>query len=128
MSRIENELRSALRREEPSTDFADRVMARINSLPAKTTPREKREKIDWRSKIIGIFEPFQLKWAMAAAMTILILFAGLSLYRHRENQRLQAEIAEGERARQQVLLAMKLTSEKLNYAHRKVQQSVESRK
>ncbi len=128
MSRIENELRSALRREEPSTDFTDRVMARINSLPAKTTLREKREKIDWRSKIIGIFEPFQLKWALAAAMTILVLFAGLSLYRYRENQRIQAEIAEGERARQQVLLAMKLTSEKLNYAHRKVRQSVESRK
>lgn len=127
MSRLENELRSALSREEPSPDFTDRVMARIQSLPAKTE-QEKREKIGWLSKIIAIFEPFQLKWAMAAALAILMLFAGLSLYRYRENQRMLAEIAEGERARQQVLLAMKLTSEKLNFAHRKVQQSVESRK
>lgn len=127
MSRLENELRSALSREEPSPDFTDRVMARIQSLPAKTE-QEKREKIGWLSKIIAIFEPFQLKWAMAAALAILMLFAGLSLNRYRENQRMLAEIAEGERARQQVLLAMKLTSEKLNFAHRKVQQSVESRK
>lgn len=127
MSRLENELRSALSREEPSPDFTDRVMARIQSLPAKTE-QEKREKIGWLSKIIAIFEPFQLKWAMAAALAILMLFAGLSLHRYRENQRMLAEIAEGERARQQVLLAMKLTSEKLNFAHRKVQQSVESRK
>lgn len=127
MSRLENELRSALSREEPSPDFTDRVMARIQSLPAKTE-QEKREKIDWLSKIIAIFEPFQLKWAMAAALAILMLFTGLSLHRYRENQRMLAEIAEGERARQQVLLAMKLTSEKLNFAHRKVQQSVESRK
>ncbi len=127
MSRLENELRSALSREEPSPDFTDRVMARIQSLPAKTE-QEKREKIGWLSKIIAIFEPFQLKWAMAAALAILMLFAGLSLYRYRENQRMLAEIAEGERARQQVLLAMKLTSEKLNFAHRKIQQSVESRK
>ena len=110
MSRLENELRSALSREEPSPDFTDRVMARIQSLPAKTE-QEKREKIGWLSKIIAIFEPFQLKWAMAAALAILMLFAGLSLYRYRENQRMLAEIAEGERARQQVLLAMKLTSE-----------------
>lgn len=127
MSRLENELRSALSREEPSPDFTDRVMARIQSLPAKTE-QEKREKIGWLSKIIAFFEPFQLKWAMAAALAILMLFAGLSLYRYRENQRMLAEIAEGERARQQVLLAMKLTSEKLNFAHRKIQQSVESRK
>ncbi|MBK9314284.1 MAG: hypothetical protein IPM55_08565 [Acidobacteria bacterium] len=127
MSRLENELRSALSREEPSPDFTDRVMARIQSLPAKTE-QEKREKIGWLSKIIAIFEPFQLKWAMAAALAILMLFAGLSLHRYRENQRMLAEIAEGERARQQVLLAMKLTSEKLNFAHRKIQQSVENRK
>lgn len=127
MNRLENELRSALRREEPSPDFTDRVMTRINSLPAKSE-HEKREKIDWLAKIIAIFEPFQMKWAMAAAMALLMLFAGLSLHRYRENQRMLAEMAEGERARQQVLLAMKLTSEKLNFAHRKVQRSVESRK
>lgn len=125
MSRLENELRTALRREEPSPDFTDRVMAAVKTLPANNHAEEKREKIDWRSKITAILEPFQIKWALAAATALMVLFAGLSVYRQIENQRLQAEIVEGERARQQVLLAMKLTSEKLNFAQRKVRESVE---
>lgn len=124
MSRLENELRSALRREEPSPDFTDRVMAAVTALPAENAKRKKREKNYWRSRIDAFLEPFQIKWALVAATALLALFAGMSLNRHYENQRIQAE---GERARQQVLMAMKLTSEKLNYAQRKVQQTVESR-
>jgi len=139
MSRLDDELRSALRREEPLPDFTDRVMARINTASANdradvpslpkmigvTTAalQEKREKNDWWLKLMDFLQPFQIKWAMAGAMALILLFTAISVSRYRENQRIMAEIAEGERAKEQVMLAMKITSEKLNYAHRKVRQT-----
>ena len=42
-------------------------------------------------------------------------------YRYREQQRRQAEIVEGERAKEQVMLAMRIASHKLNIAQKKVQ-------
>ncbi len=125
MSRIEEELRMALRREEPSTDFTDRVMARIAASPVETKQEKLREKITWQRRLAEFFQPPQMKWAIAGAMAFLLMFAAFGAYRYREQQRAVEEMAEGERAKEQVMLAMKIASAKLNVAQKKVQDSSE---
>jgi Predicted integral membrane protein (DUF2275) len=123
MSRIEDELRSALRRHEPSPDFSDRVMARIAELPVESGREKSREKRSWLLRLAQFFHPVQVKWAMAGVVCCLMIFATFGVHRYREHQR--SEIAEGERAKEQVMLAMKIASAKLNAAQKKVQESSE---
>ena len=63
------------------------------------------------------FQPPRMKWAMAGAMAFVLIIAAFGVYRYRAHQ---AEIAEGERAKEQVMLAMRITSAKLNVAQKKV--------
>lgn len=122
MKRFEDELRTALRREQPAPDFAARVLERIAQLPV---PEKPREKIGWRQRIAEFFQPPQLKWALTWAMALLLVGVMIGGYRYREQQRRQAEIAEGERAKEQVMLAMRIASAKLNVAQRKVNETTE---
>ena len=118
MNRFDDELRLAFRREEPSPDFTDRVLARIAELQKQEKPREKT---DWLRKLAGFFQPPQMKWAMAGAVVVVLLIAGFGWRRSLENERRRlAEIAEGERAKEQVMLAMRIASAKLNVAQKKV--------
>jgi hypothetical protein len=123
MSRIEDELRTALRRQEPSTDFTERVMARLAATAVETKQEKSREKAGWRQKLKEFFQPVPLKWAVAGAIACLLIFAAVGLSRYREHQRAMAEIAQGERAKEQVMLAMKIASAKLNVAQKKVQEN-----
>ncbi|HEU0179743.1 MAG TPA: hypothetical protein VFV58_36390 [Blastocatellia bacterium] len=121
MNRFDEELRHALSREEPSPDFTDRVMARVAELQKREKPGKKT---DWLRRLAEFFQPPQMKWmkwAMAGAMAVLLIIAGFGVHHRRENERrLLAEIAEGERAKEQVMLAMRIASAKLNVAQRKV--------
>jgi hypothetical protein len=138
MNRFDDELRLALRREEPSPDFTDRVMARIAELQKQEKPREKirrggegetggqgdKNGRSWLQTLAEVFRPPRMKWAMAGAMGVVLLIVGFGLHRYRENERLRlAEIAEGERAKEQVMLAMRIASAKLNVAQKKVYES-----
>ncbi|MGH9845939.1 MAG: hypothetical protein ACREEM_45120 [Blastocatellia bacterium] len=122
MNRLEDELRSALGRERPSSDFTDRVMARIAALPAKQ--EKERNNSGWLKRLAGFFQPPQMKWAMAGAMACLLVFAAIGVNRRREHQR-AIEIAEGEKAKEQVMLAMRIASAKLTVAQKKVQENHE---
>src|SRR5215510_8474633 len=118
MKNFDDELKLAFRREEPAPDFTDRVMTRIAELQSQEKPREKT---DWLKRLVEFFQPPQMKWAMAGAMAVVLLIAGFGVHRSRENERRrQAEIAEGERAKEQVMLAMRIVSAKLNIAQKKV--------
>jgi hypothetical protein len=121
MNRFDEELKLALRREEPSPDFTDRVMARV----AELQKREKsREKTGWLKRLAEFFQPPQMRWAMAGAMAVLLAIAGFGVHHRRESERKRlAEIAEGERAKEQVMLAMRIASAKLNVAQRKVRET-----
>lgn len=128
MSRLDDELRNALRREDPSPDFTDRVMARIASLPANHKVDNKQEKgrkqINRRQKLTEFFESIRFpgfKWATAAGLACLLMFAAIGIHRYREHQRAIVELAEGEKAKEQVMFAMKIASAKLNVAQKKVQ-------
>ncbi|HXG68074.1 MAG TPA: hypothetical protein VNO70_23460 [Blastocatellia bacterium] len=66
MSRLDDELKLLLRREEPSPDFVDRVMSRINH-PA---PR----KAAWWRRLFESVQPPTLRW-VAAGVAASLLFA-----------------------------------------------------
>jgi len=121
MNRFDEELKTALRREEPSPDFTDRLMARVAELQRQ---EKSREKTDWLRKIAEFFQPPTMKWAMAGAMAAILIIAGFGVHFRRENERrLLAEIAEGERAKEQVMLAMRIASAKLNVAQKKIHEA-----
>jgi hypothetical protein len=92
MHSFEDELRSALRRREPSPDFTARVLARVAAVPAGRTRRP------W------------VRWVAAMAASVM-LAAGAVEYRRYQ----------GEKAKFQVLLAVRIAAVKLNKAHRKIQ-------
>jgi hypothetical protein len=88
---LEDQLRSALKREDPSPDFAERVLARVSAAPVRRAPRP------W------------IRW-LAAVAAALLLAAGSLEYRHYR----------GERAKDQVLLAVRIAGGKLAKAQKKV--------
>ncbi len=121
MNRFDEELRHALRREEPSPDFTDRVMARIAELQKREKPREKT---DWLRRLAEFFQPTRMKWATVGAMAVVLAIAAFGVNYRRVNERMRlAEIAEGERAKEQVMLAMRIASAKLNVARKKVHET-----
>jgi hypothetical protein len=115
---LEQELKRALQREDASRDFTDRVMAQIASGGVKRKPA--RSENGWWERVRSFFQPSAMKWAMAGAAVFLFIFAAVCVHRYREQQRAAAEIAEGERAKEQVMLAMRIASAKLNLAQKKV--------
>ena len=90
--KLEDELRSALRRETPSPGFAQRVVARAqsSSKPSRAIPR--------------------MIWAMALAAMLVIGFT--STYEYRQMK--------AERAGRDAVLALRIASEKLNLARDRV--------
>lgn len=92
---LEHDLRRALRRESPPAGFAGRVMQRI----------ERTEQERPRTRPV---------WWRAAAATVM-LAAVLGGYRIHE-------IRKGEQAKEQLLRAMSIASEKAAYAQQQVRQ------
>jgi hypothetical protein len=93
----DEELRAALTRESPPEGFAERVLARSRQFDAS-----RRRGIDWL-------------WPAVAA-AVVVVAAGSAVYDR------QARRVEGERAKQDVLLALRVTGEKLRSAQLQVQE------
>lgn len=134
-NRFDDELKLALRREEPSADFTDRLMARIaqekEGAKAGETERHSEPRFGWLAKLGSMFTLPQMKWAMAGAMAVLLIVSVVGVNRYRQHQlelRRQAEIAEaeeGQRAKEQVMFAMRIASAKLNVAQKKVKDTLQ---
>ncbi len=125
---LEKELKQALRRHEPSDDFAERVMARVAETSQAACVDARRESISLWQRLAGFFEMPQWRWAAAGALACLLVAFGT--LRFRAHQRIEAEHlaleqAEGERAKEQVIFALQIASAKLNVAQRKVRESSE---
>ncbi len=103
MSRLEDELRNALRRESPPAGFVERVLARAAEQQSR-----------W--SIVAWVRMRPMRWAVAAGMALLMVGAGIEYQNQRE------ERARGEAARAQVLLALKITGTKLQLAQQKIQE------
>jgi len=85
MNQFEDDMRAALRREQPPPDFTARVIARTRPAPPKTA------------------------WIAAIAACLL---AAIGSFEYRQY--------EGHKAKRELLLALKITSSKLNIAQQKV--------
>jgi hypothetical protein len=101
MNRLENELRNAMKREDPPEGFAERVLAR-----AAETKQNSR---------IRIFARPGFRWALAGAIGLLLVAAGV------EYRQEKLEQVRGEAAKTQLMLALRITADKLQLAQEKVQ-------
>ena len=72
MSRLDDELKIAFRRQEPSPDFTARLIERINSSPA---PRP-----DFRQRLAAWFSMPRFRWAAAGATAVILIAIGAALY------------------------------------------------
>jgi predicted LPLAT superfamily acyltransferase len=111
MNPLDQELKNALRREEPPADFAERVLARLQTVPAPQP--------SWGETLRHFFRFPALRWATTGALCMGLLVGVVAYRRH------QQTVAQGENAREQVMLALHITSSKLNVAFRQVQRTDE---
>ena len=95
---LDEELRTALRREDPSPGFAHRVVARAHFKPE-------------RSRF-----SFRMMWATAVASLLVIGVAGTYEYRQME----------AERASRDAVLALRIAADKLNLARDRVLRRTEN--
>ena len=91
---LEDDLKRVLQRQEPDPGLAGRVLAR-----ALTAEQPRKRPAWWR--------------AAAASVALATLLGGYTTWRVVEHRR-------GERAREQVLQAMRIASEKVHYAQQEV--------
>lgn len=95
---LRTRLKRVLRHRSPDPGFAQRVMARVGEAD-RGDERLRRPRQSWR--------------AAAASLTLVVLLGGYATHRVVENRR-------GERAKEQVLLAMRIASEKVSVARQEV--------
>jgi hypothetical protein len=107
---LDQELRNALRPVDPGDDFTRAIMARVASQTV-TELRRPPARPPFHARAL----PRALPWAPAAlaASLLVAIFAT-----HESHQ--QQDIAEGMRARQELLQALRVTSEKLDIAYQVV--------
>lgn len=138
---IEDELKQALRAEDPGAAFTQRVLARAREErsrasastlpPAATTVAslvEDRDTEGAASAPLVATRPttwrsggYTRRLIAAVAASLALTAAGAQYWRHAQY------VAEGERARAQVLAALRLTSEKLNKVHDAITESTGAR-
>jgi hypothetical protein len=109
MNPLDKELKNALRHQEPSADFARRVMAGLQAAPEL--------KQGWGKSIRNLLSFPALRWATTAVLFSALVIGGLAYHRH------QQTVARGEMAREKVMLALHITSAKLNVAFREVRRT-----
>jgi hypothetical protein len=96
MTPFEEQLKQALRRQEPSTGFTERVLAQL----PQTKPLPSR----W------------VTWRLAAAAAAALLLAGTTAYRQHER------LVQGEAAKLQLMTAFRITGSKLQAAQHRINQ------
>ena len=107
MSYLEDDLKMALQRTAPSEDFVNRVLARVNQPP----PPEP----SWWERLAVLLRPPRLQWVAASViLSVLIPVAGIQ---YRKEQRLRAE---GEKAKAQLMFAVRVAGNRLHRVQQKV--------
>jgi hypothetical protein len=108
MKRLEEELGKAFKRVEPPAGFAERVMARA-AAAGRT-----RARTEWTW--LGFVHTRGLRSAVAAALCLALGTGGI-LYRLEQQRR-----ARGEEAKQQLMLALRITASELQTAQAEVRE------
>jgi hypothetical protein len=103
--KLERQLREAFGRVEAPAGFSERVLARAAKEDASTP--QPRAWLRW-------FGTGGLRWAAACALCVSLATSGILYHYEREKQ--------GERAKQELMLALRITSSKLQIAAESVEQ------
>jgi hypothetical protein len=115
----EDDLRSALKRKDPGAGFTQRVMAQVHQAEDKVaSPADGRTGLGQWWWPLGL--RLRLRTGLAAALVAVLAFAawmGVAHYRQVQERR------EGEMAKQQAVLALRITTAKLNHVFERVQAS-----
>lgn len=98
MNAFDDELRKALRRRKPPEDFPEKVLARLRQKQAH------RPVASFRA------------WIAAAAAAVMLMTVGIPAYREHARQ------VEGERAKEQLMQALRMTGATLRSVQERVQQ------
>jgi type VI protein secretion system component VasF len=118
----EDDLRKALKRQDPGPEFTRRVMERLHERDAKQKPLSQQKK-----SAIFFWLP-QMRFAPALGFALALVLAvgtwiGYQSYQQHQQalkvEQYQQKLA-GERAKQETILALRISSEKLNHVLRKV--------
>jgi len=125
MEPLESKLKRALEAQDPAEDFEARVMKRIAAGPPEASgkkgpqragDRRPRPARRWGGPLAWLF-PQAWRPAIVAGLAMVLLFAGLLAWRGgQERRRAEQERLLAERARTELLLALEITSAKLNLA------------
>jgi hypothetical protein len=107
MSYLEDDLKMALQRTEPSADFVDRVLARVNQ-PAPPEP-------GWWERLTALLRPPRLQWVAASVILSVMIPAASVEYRRQQKMR-----AEGEKAKEQLMFAVRVAGSRLHRVQQKV--------
>jgi hypothetical protein len=115
MTRFEDELKNAVRRQEPPRGFADRVLARAAEIGSRNVDQV------WRDLWPKIFDqPLApanvLRWATVTVLAAGLVVGGVHF------RSVQRERAQGEAAKQRLLLALRIAGRKLQLAKARVDQ------
>ena len=112
-NRTEDALKRALPRQSAPEGFAERVLARLAEQNSAEFERGYRD-CWWL-----VFTQPLARWATAAALTAALVAGGLH-YRQVQYDKAERERAEGEAAKQRLMLALRIASSKLQLAKSKV--------
>jgi hypothetical protein len=102
---LEDAIKHALRRQEAPEDFTQRVIARVAAQNAAPQPT--------RNSWLSLFTQPIIRWAALAAVAAAMIF-GVHIYQERR------ERAQGEAAKQRLMLALRVAGSKLQLAKAKV--------
>jgi hypothetical protein len=110
VNKFDQQLKKALEPVEPPAGFAERVMARA---AAGEKAGAGRGGLSWWTEL---FAARGVRWALAGALCLSIV-AGSALYKREQYRRMA-----GEQAKEQLMLALRLTASKLQFAQAQVRQ------
>jgi len=107
MNHLEDELKEALRRVEPPAGFEARILARVAA--------RQSEGLQPRRTWLGFLGWNSLRWAAACTLCVALAASGVLYQREQQRRR-------GEEAKEQLMLALRITSSKLQMAQQSVRE------
>jgi hypothetical protein len=111
----EDDLRTALRREDPGEPFTERVMAQVIQPRARVTAAPRTG--SWLGEL---WHRLWLRPALTGAVAAMLIVGGSLGFLHYRNVQ---GWREGKAAKQQALLALRITNAKLNHVIKRVKTS-----
>src|SRR6185503_18947275 len=114
MSRLDDELRNAFKRQQPPADFTARVLERVARQP------EPRPSL-WQ-RLAALVEPPKMRWVAIGVTAALLIAIGAAQYSRLANRFVDntGKLSEAEAAKDKLMLALSIASSALNDAQKAV--------